>query len=227
LTPRTRNNVGRIWALVALAVVVAACGGAAASATPAPATPTAPATAFAATASPAAGTQAPITEPPTTTAPITAPPITEPPATEPPVTAAPVTPAPPTSAPSGEPVPPRSGAARVDLAFTKTRDFFADDTKGTCRLTKVNGVTRFWFDATAADYGSLGEHFIVKEVDGKVVIDWVIDATTIAYANNPNIVIKISPNHRKVTLNQDLLPLTTPAGFTAKPQHIKGTITCS
>ena len=216
----------RIWLLVALAVLVAACGGAAPTATTVPATLTAASpSAVAATAAPT--TAGPVTAAPATDAPATSAPATDAPATDAPATIEPVTPAPPSSAPSGEPVPPRSGPARVDLAFTKTRVFFADDTKGTCRLTKVNGVTRFWFDATGDDYGSLGEHFIVKEVDGKVVIDWVIDATTIAYANNPNVVIKISANHRKVTLNQDLLPLTTPSGFTAKPQHIKGTITCS
>ena len=122
----------------------------------------------------------------------------------PPVTVAPVTPAPPTSAPSGEAGrqgrPPCSSTSR-----SRRRSLLREGQDGTCRLTQVNGVTRFWFEATAADYGSLAEHFIVKEVDGKVVIDWVIDATTHVYANNPNVVITISANHRKVTLNQDLV----------------------
>jgi hypothetical protein len=166
-------------------------------------------------------TEAPVTAPLTTPPPVTAPPITEPP-----VTAPPITPAPATTAPTGEPVPARSGPARVDLEFKKTRVFFANGTEGTCRLTKVNGVTRFWFDATAADYGAFGERFAVIEVDGVVEIDWVIDPN-LAYANDPNVVIKISANHRKVTINQDLLPLTSAGGFTPGPQHIKGTITCS
>ena len=216
MTPRTKLSIGRIWVLAAVAAMVAACGGASPTATVPPIAPTVAAT----VATTAAVTAAPATAG-ATVAPITAAPITAPPSTAAPVTAAPSTAAPPTSAPSAA----SSGPARLDLAFTKTRVFFENGSAGACRPTKVDGATRFWFEAT--DYGSLGERFTVKEVDGKVVIDWVIDTTTIAYANNPNVVIKISANHRKVTLDQDLLPLTTSGGFTAGPQHVKGTITCS
>jgi hypothetical protein len=224
LTPGITKNARRLWMLVASALLVAACGGATPSATAPGATPTAAATA-AALASLSPATAGLATAGTATAAPATDVPATDAPPTSAPSTAEPITPAPPTSAPPE--TPPRSGPARVDLAFTKTYVFFADGTEGTCRLTKVDGVTRFWFEATAADYGPFGEHFTVKEVDGKVVIDWVIDATTFAYANNPNVVIKISANHRKVTLNQDLLPLTSSGGFTPGPEHAKGTITCS
>lgn len=70
MTPATRNNVGRIWALAALAVGVAACGGATPTATVAPAAPTVAATAAPATA--VASTAAPITPAPPTTVPATA-----------------------------------------------------------------------------------------------------------------------------------------------------------
>lgn len=223
MTPTTRNTARRVWALIAAVVLVAACSGAAPAATTVPAAPTAAPVSAGAT-TPAPATAALATAGPVTAAPATAPPATAAPATAAPATVEPATPAPPTSAPSS---PPRSGPARVDLAFTKTRVFFAEGSEGTCRLTKVDGVTRFWFEATAAEYGAFGERFTVKEVDGKVVIEWVIDANTLLYANNPNVVIKISDNHRKVTLNQDLLRLTSPAGIKGGPQHVKGTITCS
>ncbi len=207
------EHLGRFASLVSLVVLVAACGGAAPTAMP---TPTAAAIV-------APNSAAPATVPPVTAPPITAPPVTAPPVTEPPVTTAPITPAPPTSAPTA---PVSSGRARVDLEFKKTRVFFANGTAGTCLITKVNGVTRFAFEASAADYGAFGERFAVTEVDGKIEIDWVI-SSTIHYANNPNVVIKISTNHRKVTLDQNLLPLTSPGDFTPGPQHIKGTITCA
>lgn len=196
MTPRIKQKFGRASALVALGVLVAACGGAAPTGTPVPAAPTSAPSAAVPTA--AASTVAP-------------------------ATAAPFTAAPPTSAPTAAPV--SSGPAVVDLKFTGTRVIFATGTNGTCKLVTVDGATKFGFEASAADYSAFGQSFSVAELD-TVDIKWVIDAN-IAYANDPNVVIKISADHHTVTLDQDLEPLSSGGGPLPGPQHVKGTITCS
>ena len=88
----------------------------------------------------------------------------------------------------------------------------------------IDGVTKFGFEASKADYPALGQSFSVVELSG-VDIKWVIDSN-IAYANNLNDVIQISADHHTVTLDQDLDPLSS-GGNVPGPQHVKGTITCS
>jgi hypothetical protein len=155
--------------------------------------------------------QAPPTSAPSTIAPTAAA------STVAPFTAAPATILP-TTAPTG------TGTATVALQFTGTRVFGAFGTNGTCRLVTVDGVTKFGFEASKDDYPALGDSFSVVELD-TVTIKWVIDSN-IAYANNPNDVIQISPDHHTVTLDQDLDPLSS-GGSVPGPQQVKGTISCS
>jgi hypothetical protein len=220
VTPQIHQKLGRGWALVALGAILAACGGSTPSATPVAATPTIAATVAAPTAA-AATVAAPTVAAPTAVV-VTAVPITAAPPTAAPPTAAPPTVVP-TTAPT--PAPTSSGKATVDLHFTGTRVIFATGTNGTCKLVTVDGVTKFGFEASSADYSAFGQSFALSETT-TVGIKWVLDAN-LAYANDPDVVIKISANHHKVTLDQDLEPLSSNGGPLPGPQHVKGTISCS
>ncbi|HUQ44464.1 MAG TPA: hypothetical protein VM451_08690 [Candidatus Limnocylindria bacterium] len=118
------------------------------------------------------------------------------------------------------------GTAMVDLTFTGTYAFTAKGTAGRCILfARQDGTTAFGFEATEADYPGLGKSYSMAEFNGFADVKWVKD-DAVGYANNIDSTITLTPDHRGVSIDQDLSPFTPEGGVPAGPEHVKGTITC-
>ena len=159
--PRVRSIAP---AIVALALLITACGGPAASTAPSAAGPTAGAS--------VALTEAPSASALVTVAPVTAPPVTAPPVTAPPVTAVPVT-EPPITPPPATAAPPAVGVAiKVgDEQLMTVLD--AEQWPGTTSVKPAKGKTFFTvsirIDATATTSWDSAD-FKLKDTAGKLYV---------------------------------------------------------